>query len=463
MEIKEKKTTGLKREFEITITNKTIAQLVQNKIQELAPKASIPGFRPGKVPYNIIKSRFGKQIFGEVVNESLNDVSKKIVDDFKINAATQPKMDVKSLEEGKDIKVNYSVEVMPDFKIPDLTKLKITRPIVKVENKQVDESIERIAKQNSKTEKVNKERKTKLNDTVVIDFEGKINNEAFDGGTAKGHHLKIGSNSFIPGFEDKLIGKSLNKNFDIDLNFPENYQSEELAGKKVVFSVTINEIREDVKTEINDDFAKSLGLDNLQSLKKNVKDQIVNQHSIQSRSKMKREILDLLANSIDFELPNSLVDDEYQSVCKAMRQNQELDIDQKNQPNDEGMSKSEKDDALIISKRRVRLGLILAEIGRLNNIKVDEKDTQNAMMQELQRYPGREKEILDYFKKNPEAKNQLSGPVFEDKIIDFIIELADVVEKDVNVEELYKEEDLDINDELKKEKSKKTKPKVSKK
>ena len=463
MEIKEKKTTGLKREFEITITNKTIAKLVQNKIQELAPKASIPGFRPGKVPYNIIKSRFGKQIFGEVVNESLNDVSKKIVDDFKINAATQPKMDVKSLEEGKDIKVNYSVEVMPDFKIPDLTKLKITRPIVKVENKQVDESIERIAKQNSKTEKVNKERKTKLNDTVVIDFEGKINNEAFDGGTAKGHHLKIGSNSFIPGFEDKLIGKSLNKNFDIDLNFPENYQSEELAGKKVIFSVTINEIREDVKTEINDDFAKSLGLDNLQSLKKNVKDQIVNQHSIQSRSKMKREILDLLANSIDFELPNSLVDDEYQSVCKAMRQNQELDIDQKNQPNDEGMSKSEKDDALIISKRRVRLGLILAEIGRLNNIKVDEKDTQNAMMQELQRYPGREKEILDYFKKNPEAKNQLSGPVFEDKIIDFIIELADVVEKDVNVEELYKEEDLDINDELKKEKSKKTKPKVSKK
>ena len=463
MEIKEKKTNGLKREFEITLTKKTIDQLVQNKISELAPKASIPGFRAGKVPHNIIKMRFGKQIFGEVVNESLNNASKKIVDDFKINAATQPKMDIKSLEEGKDIKVNYTVEIMPDFKVPELTKLKITRPIVKVEENQIKESIERIAKQNSKTEKVKKDRKTELNDTVVIDFEGKINKEVFDGGSAKGHHLKIGSNSFIPGFEEKLIGKKSGQSFDIDLNFPEDYQAKELAGKKVVFNVTINEIREDIKTEINDEFAKSLGLENLESLKKNVKEQMINQHSIQSRSKMKREILDLLANSLDFELPNSLVEDEYQSVCKAMKPMQNNIDNQNDKPNDEGMSKSEKDDALTISKRRVRLGLMLAEIGRLNNIKVEEKDTQNAMMQELQRYPGREKEILDYFKKNPDAQNQLSGPVFEDKIIDFIIELAEVNEKVVNVEDLYKDDEVDIKDELKKEKNNKSKSKVAKK
>ena len=463
MEIKEKKNIGLKREFEITITNKTIDEQVQKKISELAPKASVPGFRPGKVPHSIIKSKFGKQIFGEVVNESLNDASKKIVDDFKINAATQPKMDIKSLDEGKDIKVNYSVEVMPDFKVPDLAKFKITRPIVKVEKKQVYESIERIAKQNTKTEKINKDRKTKSNDTVVIDFEGKINNQVFEGGASKGHHLKIGSNSFIPGFEDKLIGKNLGQNFDIDLNFPDDYQAKELAGKKVVFNVTINEIREDVNTQINDDFAKSLGLENLEALEKSVKDQMVNQHSIQSRSKMKREILDLLANSLEFELPDTLVEDEYQSVCKAIRPKLENINDQKDKANDEGMSKTEKDDALTISKRRVRLGLILAEIGRLNNIKVEEKDTQNAMMQELQRYPGREKEILDYFKKNPEAHNQLSGPVFEDKIIDFIIELAEIKEKVVNLEDLYKEDDIDIKDELKKEKSKKSKPKISNK
>ena len=463
MEIKEKKSTGLKREFEIIITNKSIDELVQNKISELAPKANIPGFRPGKVPHNIIRSRFGKQIFGEVVNESLNNASKKIVDDFKINAATQPKMDVKSLDEGKDIKVNYSVEVMPEFKVPDLTKLKITRPIVKVEQEQVDESIERIASQNPKTEKIKKDRKTKLNDTVVIDFEGKINNEVFDGGAAKGHHLKIGSKSFIPGFEDKLIGKSSGQNLDVDLNFPKDYQAKELAGKKVIFNVTINEIREDVKTEINDDFAKSLGLDNLESLKKNVKEQIINQHSIQTRSKMKREILDLLANSVDFDLPNTLVEDEYQSVCMAMKPNQQTTNDQKDKSNDESMTKSEKDDALNISKRRVRLGLILAEIGRLNNIKVEEKDTQNAMMQELQRYPGQEKEILDYFKKNPDAQNRLSGPVFEDKIIDFIVELAEVKEKYVSTEDLYKEDDTNIKNELKKEKSNKLKNKVSKK
>ena len=463
MKIKEKKTTGLKREFEIIIDNKKIDTLIQNKISELAPKASIPGFRPGKVPHNIIKSRFGKQIFGEVVNESLNDASKKIVDDFKINAATQPKMDVKSLDEGKDIKVNYSVEVMPDFKVPDLTKLKITRPIVKVEEKQVDIAIERIAKQNTKTEKINIKRKTKLNDTVVIDFEGKINNEVFEGNAAKGHHLRIGSNSFIPGFEEKLIGKNSGQNFDIDLNFPKDYHAKELAGKKVVFNVTINEIREDIKTEINDSFAKSLGLENLESLKKNVKEQIINQHTIQSKSKMKREILDLLANSLDFELPVSMLEDEYQSVCIAMKPNQQTASEQKDRPNDEGMSKSEKDDALTISKRRVRLGLILAEIGRLNNIKVEEKDTQKAMMQELQKYPGREKEILEYFKNNPDAQNQFSGPVFEDKIIDFISELAEVKEKFVSEEDLYKEDNIDIKDELKKEKSNKSKTKVSKK
>ena len=198
-------------------------------------------------------------------------------------------------------------------------------------------------------------------------------------------------------------------------------------------------------------------------MKKNVKEQIVNQHSIQSRSKMKREILDLLADSLDFELPNTLVEDEYQSVCMAIKSDQETLNDNKDKANDEGMSKTEKDDALTISKRRVRLGLILAEIGRLNNIKVEEKDTQNAMMQELQRYPGREKEILDYFKKNPDAQNQLSGPVFEDKIIDFIIELAEVKEKVVSTEDLYKEDDTDIKNELKKEKSNKSKPKVSKK
>ena len=178
---------------------------------------------------------------------------------------------------------------------------------------------------------------------------------------------------------------------------------------------------------------------------------------------MKREILDLLADSLDFELPNTLVEDEYQSVCLAMKPNQETLDEKKDKSNDEGMSKAEKDDALTISKRRVRLGLILAEIGRLNNIKVEEKDTQNAMMQELQRYPGREKEILDYFKKNPEAQNQLSGPVFEDKIIDFILELAEVKEKVVSVEDLYKEDEVDIKDELKKEKIKKSKTKVSKK
>ncbi len=465
MDIKEKSSKGLQKEYEILIKKEIISSLVDEKITEFSKQANLPGFRPGKVPMSVLKARFGKQVIGEVINESLNNASKKIVEDNKINAASQPKMEITSFEEGGDLKAKLLVEVVPTFKTPDLTKIKIIRPVVKVTDKEVNEAIERIAKENVKTEILKEKRPVKKDDTVVIDFEGKIDNELFEGGKANGYYLKIGSNTFIPGFETKLIGLNLGETKSIPLKFPDDYQAKELAGKKVVFEVKINEIRKEIPNTINDDFAKSLGLDSLSTLKKNVKDQITSQHENVSRQKAKRDVFDKLADLGDFETPPSLQKEEYLSVCKAMNINSKSDDIKQTAENldpESGMSEKEKSDANAIASRRVRLGLILSEIGRQNNIKVEEEDKKNAMMKEVQNYPGKEKEILEYFKKNPEIQNQLSGPIFEDKIVDFILELANVKDTEVSLDELYKEDNFDLSKEAEKEKKKNPKNKNTK-
>jgi trigger factor len=359
---------------------------------------------------------------------------------------------------------------MPEIEIPDLSKLDITKPVVKVSKKEIDEAVEKIARENIGTKTVTEKRPAKIGDTVVIDFLGKIDDVPFEGGEAKGHNLKLGSNSFIPGFEDGLVGCSIGKKVNINVTFPEDYQASNLAGKNAVFETIINEIKEDNDLLINDDFAKNLGMEDLNALKKAVSEQMNKQYDIASRDKSKRQILDLLADAVSFELPETLEKEEYNSICKAMNPNakpEKMDASKEDAPEpqvDEGMSDEEKIDASEIAQRRVRLGLLLSEIGRKNNIKVEEEDTRKAMMQEIQKYPGQEKQVMDYFKNNPEAQQQLSGPIFEDKIIDFILELANVKEKTVSVEELYKTDELDLKKEAAKAKKsnksvKKNKPK----
>jgi len=448
---------GLKREFEVIITKKEIEKLVDQKLESIAKEANLPGFRPGKVPVSVVKNRFGKQILGEVVRESVDTASKETMEKNKLTPSSQPKIEILSFEEGKDLKAKLFVELMPDFEVPDLSILDITKPIVNVSEKDINEAVEKIAKENVATKAITKDRPAKKGDTLVIDFVGKIDNQAFQGGEAKGHNLKLGSNTFIPGFEDALIGSVKGKTTQVKVTFPKDYQAANLAGKDAVFETTINEIKEDNDLVINDDLAKNLGMENLASLKKAVSEQISKQHELASRDKSKRQVLDKLADSISFELPETLEKEEYNSICMAMNPNAKPDNIDKSDDKpelqaDKGMSDEEKADASEIAKRRVRLGLLLSEIGRKNNIKVEEEDTRNAMMKEIQKYPGQEKQVMDYFKNNPEAQQQLSGPIFEDKIIDFILELANVKEKTVSVEELYKTDDLDLKKEAAKAK-----------
>ena len=465
---------GLKREFEVIITSSDISKLVDEKLVNIAKEANLPGFRPGKVPVSVVKNRFGKQVLGEVVRESVDSATKETMEKNKLTPSSQPKIEIVSFEDGEDLKAKLSVEIMPDFEIPDLSSLEITKPVVKISNKEIEDAVEKIAKENVGTALIKQNRAAKVGDTVVIDFLGTVDGKAFEGGEAKGHNLKLGSNTFIPGFEDGLVGAIKGKTIDVKVTFPDDYQAKNLAGKKANFETTINEIKEDVDVKIDDDFAKTLGMEDLNALKKAVSEQMSKQHDQASREKSKRQILDKLADTVSFELPETLEKEEYNSICKAMNPNAKPDHDHNhaehdhddNEPEaDKGMSKDEKLDASEIAKRRVRLGLLLSEIGRKNNIKVEEEDTRNAMMKEIQKYPGQEKQVMDYFKNNPEAQQQLSGPIFEDKIIDFIMELANTKEKTVTVEELYKQEDLDLKKEAAKAKksNKSVAGKVSKK
>ena len=446
---------GLKREFEVIITKKEIEKLVDQKLVSIAKEANLPGFRPGKVPVSVVKNRFGKQVLGEVVRESVDTATKETMEKNKLTPSSQPKIEIVSFEDGQDLKAKLLVEIMPDFEIPDLSSLAITKPVVKVSEKDINAAIEKIAKENVGTREITNHRPAKKGDTLVIDFVGRVNNELFEGGEAKGHNLKLGSNTFIPGFEDALIGSSKGKTIQVKITFPKDYQAKNLAGKDAVFETKVNEIREDVDAKIDDEFAKTLGMNDLDGLKKAVSEQISNQYDKVSREKAKRQILDSLADAVSFDLPETLENEEYVSICKAMNPNSTPDTNKNEETNpdpDKGMSKEEKLDASEIAKRRVRLGLLLSEIGRKNNIKVEEEDTRNAMMREIQKYPGQEKQIMEYMKNNPEAQQQLSGPIFEDKIIDFILELANVKEKTVTVEELYKEDEMDLKNEAKKAK-----------
>ena len=454
---------GLKREFEVIITNSEINKLVDQKLENIAKEANLPGFRPGKVPVSVVKNRFGKQVIGEVVRESVDTASKEALEKNKLIPSSQPKIEIISFDEGEDLKAKLSVEIMPEFEIPDLSSLEIIRPVVKVSAKDINDAVEKIAKENVGTKEINKDRPAKKGDTVVIDFIGKVDEKPFDGGEAKGHNLKLGSNTFIPGFEDGLIGVVKGETKFVSVTFPKDYQAKNLAGKNAVFETKINEIKEDVEVTINDDFAKTLGMNDLEALKKAVSDQISKQHDQASRQKAKRQILDKLADTLSFDLPETLEKEEYENICKAMNPNSKTDTNENKETDpepDKGMSKEEKLDASDIAKRRVRLGLLLSEIGRKNNIKVEEEDTRNAMMREIQKYPGQEKQIMEYLKSNPEAQQQLSGPIFEDKIIDFILELAIVKEKTVSIEELYKEDDMDLKKEA--SKAKKSNKKIDK-
>jgi len=438
MDVTQTLSEGLQREFSITLTAAQIETRVDERIASLATEVKMPGFRPGKVPASVVKTRYGKQVLGEVLQAALDDATRKIIDDNDLRVATNPALDVTEYEEGGDLKATLKMEVMPELDPIDLSKLTIDRPSVEVTDKEVDDAVETIANENRPTKPVEKKRAVQSGDTVVIDFIGRVDGEAFEGGAAEGHRLGIGSNTFIPGFEDGLIGAMPGKTVDVPVKFPDEYPAEHLAGKDSVFEVTIHELHEPDEIKIDDDFAATLGMDNLDALKAAVREQIGRQHNTAIRTRVKTSVLDSLDEVLgEFDVPPSLVAQEYSSICHAMNPHEHHEGDHDHSC-DDGMSDEDKAEADMLANRRVRLGMALTEIGRVNNLQVTDEEKNRAIFAEAQRHPGQEQQVLEYFQQNPQAAQNLAGPVFEDKVIDYILEMATVNDNVMSVEDLYK-------------------------
>ena len=434
MKIKELKSDGLSHELEITIPANDIDARMDTKLQEVGKTVRIPGFRPGKVPLKMLKDRYGKAILGEVLEALVNETSGKAMQDKDLKPAMQPKIEVTSKDfgEGNDLTYTLAVDVLPSFDLADFKKAKLTKPVAKATDQEIDDALERIAANNTATKKIETDRKTKDGDTVLIDFHGRTadDNKEHEGMHAHGHKLKIGSGQFIPGFEEQLIGQKAGEKVEVKVSFPENYQATELAGREAIFDVDIQEIHEDTEAKVDDDFAKQLGLDDVAALKKAVAEQLEKEYETQSRLAVKKDLLDFLDDAHDFEIPKGMLDMEYDNVI------QQIEHERKTQGNDEEISDAEKKEFKEISERRVRLGLILAEVGNSNNITVADPELQQAVIREAQKFPGQEKEVFDYYSKNPQALESLRAPLFEDKVVDYILELADVTEKEISADEL---------------------------
>ena len=437
MQVVETKNEGLSRAYAITVPAADIQQRVESRLQELVGQVRLPGFRPGKVPVKLIRQRYGDAVKGEVLQETVAENAQKALADREIQPAMQPKIEVTTFEEGKDLEFKIELDVLPVIETVDFRTIELERLKAKIEDKQVDEALERMAANFGTAEPIKGKRKSKEGDIVVIDFEGSVGGEKFEGGAGQDYHLELGSGRFIPGFEAQLTGVNAGDHVKVEVAFPENYGNPELAGKDAAFEVDVKEIREKVPAAIDDELAKQLGLDTLDALKTQMRQRLESEYATVARERVKRELLDKLDTLHDFEAPQGMLDAEFDSIWnqfESARKNKELD------PEDAEKSDEEvKEDFRKIAARRVRLGLLLAAVGQRNNIDVTPEEINRALIRQAQNFPGHERQIVEAYRKNESLMASLRAPIFEEKVVDFIIEMANVTEREVSVEELYRE------------------------
>ena len=433
MQVTELSNEGLKRQFKIVVPAGELSAKVDERLAELAQTAAMPGFRPGKVPVGLLKKQYGQALYGEALEAAVNQSTAKAIEDRGLKPAMQPKVDLKELGEGKDVEFEVAIEVLPEIGKLDFSDVELERLKATVPDKDVDEAIERITKANREQKPVDPPRPAQKGDAIKLDFVGSVDGKEFPGGAAQDYTLEIGSGSFIPGFEDQLIGAEIGKDVDVKVTFPADYGAPELAGKDAVFKCTIKEIHEFVDKPADDELAKKNNFENLEAMRKAVAERIGQDYARISRSMIKRQLLDKLADAHKFAVPEGLVESEFnaiwQRIEEARKGGQKLEDDE---GDDEKMRKEYRD----IAERRVRLGLLLADVGRSNAIDVTPEELNQAVMREAMRYPGQERQVLEFYGKNAELKEQLRAPIFEEKTVDFILELAKVAEKPVTPEEL---------------------------
>ena len=428
---------GLKRGFKVVIPADHLEMRMSERLAEIARTVQIAGFRPGKVPLKLVRKKYGPAVLGEVMEKAVNDGTQSAITEHNLRPAVQPKVEITSYAEGADLEIKVELEVMPEIVPMDFGLLSLEREKAAVADAEVAEALERIAAQHGGAEPV--KRAAKDGDVLLIDFVGKQDGVAFTGGSAENYELKLGSNTFIPGFEAQLIGAKAGTDTEVTVTFPDSYGNAELAGKPAVFEVKVREVRQPKAAVIDEDFAKSLGVESLDALKQSVGEEIGRELDGLARARLKRKLLDQLAAHHDFPVPVSMVDQEFEAIWKQLDEDRaagRLD------PADAGKSEDElKAEYRALSERRVRLGLLLADVGRTNHVAVSQEDLNRALMNEARRFPGQEHMVFQYYRSNPEALDGLRAPLFEEKVIDFILELAKVADKEVSAEELRRDPD----------------------
>lgn len=435
MQVTETQKDGLKRGYQITVTAAELESKVNEKLVEAQPDVEMKGFRKGKVPMALMRKQFGPRVLGDAMQESIDGAMSKHFEDSGDRPAMQPevKMTNDDWKEGDDVQVEMSYEALPDVPEVDLSVVKLERMVVKAEDKDVDEALENLAKSAQNFEERKKASKSKDGDQVVIDFLGRVDGEAFEGGSAEDYPLVLGSNSFIPGFEEQLVGVKIGDEIEVKVKFPGEYGAANLAGKDAVFSCTVKTVKEPKPAEINDELAKQYGADDLAALKTQIAERLETEYSGAARQVMKRGLLDKLDKLVKFELPATLLDAEAGQIAHQLWHEENPD-----HPGHDHPEITPTDEHKKLAERRVRLGLLLAEMGRSLNIEVSDAEMTQAVMTQARQYPGQEREFFEFVQKNPQMRQQIQAPIFEDKVVDNIFEQATVKDKTVKKEALQK-------------------------
>ena len=435
MQVTETLNEGLKRGYQITVTASELDEKVNEKLAEAQPSIEMKGFRKGKVPMALLKKQFGPKLLGEAMQEAVDGAMTKHFEDTGDRPAAQPevKMTNEDWTAGDDVLVEMNYEALPDIPDTDLSGVKLERLVVEADDDAVQEALDSLAESAQDFADRKKGSKAKDGDQVVINFVGKIDGEAFDGGSAEDYPLVLGSNSFIPGFEDQLVGVKAEEEKDVTVSFPDDYGAENLAGKEAVFSVTVKAVKAPAKAEIDDELAKRYGAEDLAALKGQITERLKAEYQGAARQVMKRALLDTLDGMVAFDLPPSLVKAEADQIAQQLWREENPEAD----PQD-GAKVEPTDDHMKLAERRVRLGLFLAELGRKKEIEVSDAELTQAVMTQARQYPGQERQFFEFVQQNPGMRQQIQAPIFEDKVVDFIFELAEVSEKSVSKDELQK-------------------------
>ncbi|WP_297775646.1 trigger factor [uncultured Roseovarius sp.] len=435
MQVTETLNEGLKRGYKMTLSAKDLDEKVNAKLKEAQPDIELKGFRKGKVPLPLLKKQFGQRVLGEAMQESVDDAMKAHFEAKGERPAFEPdvKMANQEWKEGDDVEIELSYEALPAIPEVDLKSLKLERLVAKADDAAVDEALKNLAENAQDFKDRKKGTKAKDGDQVVIDFVGKVDGEPFDGGSAEDYPLVLGSGSFIPGFEEQLVGVKVEEEKAVTVTFPEAYQAAHLAGKEAVFDCTIKAVREPVAAEINDELAQKYGAEDLAALKTQIGERLEMEYAGAARAILKRHVLDQLDEKVSFELPPSMVETEAKQIAHQLWHEENPDVHGHDHPEIDVTDEHNK-----LAERRVRLGLLLADLGQKAEVQVSDAEMTQAVMNQARQYPGHEREFFEFVQKNPQMRQQLRAPIFEDKVIDYVVELADVTDKELSKEELEK-------------------------